>query len=131
MKQAEITSALIADADQSLLDRYRECLAVAGFAVVTATSGLECLAHQRRWAPDVLVLGDELPWGGGSGILALMVEEPDVAKVPVVVLLSGQPPPPAPRPTAVLACLAKPVGPVELTSTVRALIAECCGCPRV
>jgi CheY-like chemotaxis protein len=121
-EQARLIRALVADPDESLLGSYRESLAAAGFAVATATTGLECLAHLHRWAPDVLVLGDELPWGGGAGVLALMAEEPDVAKVPVAVQLSGQSPAPAPRPAAVGARLAKPVGPAELACTVRALV---------
>jgi CheY-like chemotaxis protein len=127
VEHAPSIRALIADPDESLLSSYRESLAAAGFEVVTATTGLECLAHLRRWVPDVLVLGDELPWGGGSGILALMAEEPDVAKAPVVVLFSG--PPPAPNRSVVRACLAKPVGPAELACTVRELVAEGCVCP--
>jgi CheY-like chemotaxis protein len=131
MESARSIRALVADPDESLLGSYRESLAAAGFAVVTTTTGLECLAHLRRWAPDVLVLGDELPWGGGAGVLAVMAEEPDVAKVPVVVQLSGQPPTPAPRPVAVGARLAKPVGPAELACTVRALVGKRCRCPGV
>jgi len=119
--------ALVADADESLLSAYRESLAAAGFTVVTVASGLECLAHLRCWRPDVLVLGDELPWGGSTGILALMAEEPEIAQAPVVVLLAGVAS--AGCPSAVCVRLAKPVAPADLARTVRALVDEPCGYP--
>jgi CheY-like chemotaxis protein len=128
MEQSHPIRTLVADSNEALLNSYQESLAKAGFAVVTVANGLECLAHLRCWVPDVLVLGDELPWGGSSGILALMAEEPDVAKAPVVVLLAGASSSSVPRPWTVRACLAKPVGPTDLTRTVRALVAERCGC---
>jgi CheY-like chemotaxis protein len=126
MEQPHPIRALVADADEALLKSYQESLVAAGIAVVTAANGLECLAHLRCWQPDVLVLGDELPWGGSSGILALMAEEPDVAEAPVVVLLAGAVL--SPCPLAFQVCLAKPVGPADLARTVGALVAERCGC---
>jgi DNA-binding response OmpR family regulator len=128
MEPPDPIRALVADVDEPLLKSYQESLAAAGFAVVTVANGLECLVHLRCWRPDVLVLGDELPWGGSSGILALMAEEPDVAEVPVVVLLAGAAS--VPCPSSVRACLAKPVAPADLARTVRALVDERCDCPR-
>ena len=122
MTQSEPIRALIADPDQSLLNYYREGLAPPGFAVVTVTNGLDCLDHLRHWVPDILVLENELPWGGGPGVIALMGEMPDMARVPVVVLFSGQSPAPQPRPSGVWACLSKPVGPAELACTLHALL---------
>jgi carbon storage regulator CsrA len=80
---------LIADADECLLESYRTCLEHQGFVVITATSGLECVARLRDSSPDVLVLDPALPWGGGDGVLALMAEEPDVPRVPVIALAVG------------------------------------------
>lgn len=77
---------LMADPDESLLALYREPLLREGFELVTAASGLECLARLRECETDVLVLEPLLPWGGGDGILALMGEDPDLAVIPVMVL---------------------------------------------
>jgi two-component system OmpR family response regulator len=80
---------LIADPDECLVDSYRACLEQHGFEVVVAASGLECVERLRDSAPDVLVLEPVLPWGGGDGVLAMMREEPDVPRVPVIALTVG------------------------------------------
>lgn len=80
---------LIADPDRSLVASYREFLRRAGFDVVTATNGLECVAALRAFATDVLVLEPDLLWGQGDGVLAMMCEQLDVPMVPVIVLTSG------------------------------------------
>jgi len=81
---------LIADPDQALLTSYRDFLSQEGFQVATASTGLECVAELRTFAPDVLVLEPELPWGWGEGVLAVMHEGADVPRVPVM-LLSARP----------------------------------------
>jgi CheY-like chemotaxis protein len=79
---------LIADPDEDRQPVYREPLAQEGFDVVTAGSGLECIARLRECVPDALVLEPHLPWGGGDGVLATMGESPQFATIPVVVLTS-------------------------------------------
>jgi len=78
----------MADPDESLQPVYRGPLLEEGFELVTATSGLECVARLRERVPDVLVLEPQLPWGGGEGVLAMMGEIPALATVPVMVLTS-------------------------------------------
>lgn len=78
----------MADPDESLQPLYREPLLQAGLELVTAVSGLECLAGLRERVPDVLVLEPELPWGDGEELLAIMAEVPELAIVPVMVLTS-------------------------------------------
>lgn len=77
---------LIADPEEELQPLYREPLSRAGFDVVTAYSGLDCVARLRERAPDVLVLEPHLPWGGGDGVLAMMGEDSQFAAIPVMVL---------------------------------------------
>ena len=79
---------LMADPDEALPTVYREPLLREGFELVTASSGLECVARLRECAPDVLVLEPRMPWGGGDGVLAMMGEDPDLAIIPVMVLTS-------------------------------------------
>ena len=83
---------LMADPDESLHSVYREPLSQDGFEVITALSGLECVARLRERTPDVLVLEPQLPWGGGDGVLAMMGEIPALATVPVLVLTSCRDP---------------------------------------
>ncbi len=77
---------LLADTDKALLASYRDCLSRNGFLVATATSGLECVAQLRKFAPELVVLNPDIPWGSGDGVLACMHEDADVPLVPVVVL---------------------------------------------
>jgi DNA-binding response OmpR family regulator len=81
-----VPKVLLADPDESLLTLYRAFLVNDRFTVETATSGLECVEKLRSFAPDVLVLEPELPWGRGEGVLARMHQETDLPRVPVVVL---------------------------------------------
>ena len=83
---------LMADPDRSLRPVYRGPLFDEGFELVTAASGLECVARLRERVPDVLVLEPQLPWGGGEGVLAMMGEIPALATVPVMVLTSCRDP---------------------------------------
>ena len=80
---------LIADADEYLLDNYREYLEQRGFEVATATTGLECVERLRDCRPDVLVLEPSIPWGWGDGVLAMMHEDRDIPLIPVIVLTHG------------------------------------------
>ncbi len=82
----------MADPDESLQLVYRGHLLEEGFELVTAVSGLECVARLRQRAPDVLVLEPQLPWGDGEEVLAIMGEVPELATVPVMVLTSCRDP---------------------------------------
>ncbi len=81
---------LIADPDEYTMDIYRDYLERHGFEVVTATTGLECVAGLRNCTPDVLILEPSILWGGGDGILAVMHEESDIPLIPVIVLTFGR-----------------------------------------
>lgn len=85
-KGSKTIQVLMADPDESLRLMYRVPLLQEGFELITATSGLECVARLRERIPDVLVLEPQLPWGGGEGILAIMGDVPELAMVPVIVL---------------------------------------------
>lgn len=78
------TSLLLADGD--LIETYAlsRFLTQHGFQVETAMGGLDCLKKLRRSPFEVLVLNLELPWGGGEGVLALLREEPDLGRIPVL-----------------------------------------------
>src|SRR5438874_11637550 len=77
---------LITDPDTILTAVLQRCLLRRGYDVETATAGLECLEKLRYYAPQVLVLGDELLWGGSAGVLAVLRERADVAPLPVVLI---------------------------------------------
>jgi DNA-binding response OmpR family regulator len=117
---------LLADADEHLLDCYREFLSRNGFEVAVATSGLDCVAKLRSFGPDILVLEPDLPWGQGEGVLALMREEVDTPAVPVLVLSARREPPgTSPGDTyPVREHQTKPLAPDELANSIRRLFEQ-------
>lgn len=76
-------SVLIADRDESLLDAARRYLFLRGYEVETAMDGVDCLGKLRRTVHSVLILADDLLWGG-DGILELLRKEPRLSRLPVI-----------------------------------------------
>jgi DNA-binding response OmpR family regulator len=112
---------LVADSDGSLLKTYRDFLSRNGFEVVTALDGLDCLGKLRSFMPEALVLRRDLPWGQSDGVLALMMEEPDVPAVPVI-LVSHSTNPSTRKPSRTYleaAYYARPPTPRELAECLR------------
>ena len=77
---------LVADPDEYLLRHYRDYLEQHGCQVMTVTSGVDCVEKLRATDWDVLVLEPSLPWGGGDGVLAVMHEDQNILRIPVIVL---------------------------------------------
>jgi DNA-binding response OmpR family regulator len=117
---------LIADADRRLGEAYRKELVRHGSQVLTVTSGLDCVDRLRSFAPHLVILDPELPWGGGEGVLARMYEEPDVPLVPVMAL-AARPDPSGRRCVGVFPVRSyqvKPVPPESLAQRVSQLFAQ-------
>lgn len=68
---------------------YTIALRAKGFRVMTADHGLECLEVLNLISPDVIVIEPELLWGGGDGVLAILSENPERQRIPVLVLTTG------------------------------------------
>lgn len=66
---------LVTDCDPLMCDIYQQFLAQFGYAVETASDGLECLRKIDQLRPVVVVLDQALPWGGGDGVLACLRED--------------------------------------------------------
>lgn len=117
---------LLAEEDGELSEIYRRFLQRHGYEVETSADGLDCLAKLRRCSPTVLVLGLDILWGGGMGVLAWLREQHGTAMPPVVLIANGAatvsltelvvPP--------VVACLQKPVSLAELLASVRSAAAQ-------
>jgi DNA-binding NtrC family response regulator len=86
------TRVLLADPNEYLLSHYAEHLTQLGYEVFVSQNALDCLEKLRNYTPDIMVLEPTLPWGGGDGVLAMMNEEPDVPKIPVLLLTYGTTP---------------------------------------
>ena len=115
---------LVAETDPAVAERYRSVFSAAGYRVEIASDGVDCVRRFRRAAPDLLVLDQELLWGGSDGVLACMRDDCDWARIPVVVIAAVLPaaklwqmrfPP-------VVRCLPKPVPMPALRDVVDSLV---------
>jgi DNA-binding NtrC family response regulator len=79
-------SLLIADSDAQSCGRLRDFFSRFGFAVETASSGLECWSKLRVLEPDVLILDLDMPWGGGDGVVARLQEDLRLDEPPAVLV---------------------------------------------
>jgi signal transduction histidine kinase/CheY-like chemotaxis protein len=77
---------LAIDDDPSVLDLMRRFLAREGFDVRTATSGREGLALAREIRPVVITLDVIMPGMDGWAVLSALKADPELARIPVVML---------------------------------------------
>jgi len=77
---------LVVDDEPDLLELVRVNLDQSGYAVETAASGSEALARLRRAPPDLVVLDLMLPDVSGTEICRQLRADPDLARLPVIML---------------------------------------------
>lgn len=70
-------------------EQLRRFLTARGFDVVVAVDGLQCLAQLREGMPTLLVLGQNLLWGGGNGVLGCLLDEAPFQDVTAVLADGG------------------------------------------
>jgi DNA-binding response OmpR family regulator len=66
---------LIASYDADLSAAYAAALSDCGFDVERVTTGLDCLARYRAWHPEVMLVTQNLLWGSGPDVLAVIHDE--------------------------------------------------------
>ena len=76
----------IVDDNDDIRDIYSTKFKREGFAVVTARDGEEGLQVIRTERPYVIVLDIQMPVLDGVGVLQALKADPDLEKIPVVVL---------------------------------------------
>ncbi|MEW5975170.1 MAG: response regulator transcription factor [Acidobacteriota bacterium] len=79
---------LIVDDDQSLADMLAVAVSSGGYAVQTATSGLEALNRVKEWLPDLILLDIQLPDISGLEILRQLRSQ-SAAREAIVILITG------------------------------------------
>ncbi len=77
---------VVADGSTRLLERMSTALGNAGFAVATASNGMEALSACLRQAPDVVLADRDLPVVDGLALLEEMGRYPELAAVPVMLM---------------------------------------------
>ena len=77
---------LLAITDQHERSLYASSLRDSGFVVQEVSNGLHCLQHLRLDNYSILVIEQQLPLGGGDGIIDTMVGDEEIETVPVILL---------------------------------------------
>ena len=77
---------LIVDDDPDQVDLVRVSLKEAGFAIGTATDGVDALKKARSMSPDLIVLDLMMPEMDGFTVCETLREHPATASVPIIIL---------------------------------------------
>lgn len=74
--------------DDSMLMRYTVCrfLEERGFAVESATNGVEALEVLKRVQPDLIVTDMQMPKMSGSELITAVKSMPETAEVPIIIV---------------------------------------------
>ncbi|MFZ0138528.1 MAG: response regulator [Candidatus Sulfotelmatobacter sp.] len=74
--------------DDSMLIRYTVCrfLEERGFAVESATNGLEALQILERVRPDLIVTDMQMPKMSGTELITAVKKNPKTAKIPIIIV---------------------------------------------
>jgi DNA-binding response OmpR family regulator len=77
---------LVVEDNTELLELLRLNLKAAGFAIATATNGVEALKKARSLSPDLVLLDLVLPELDGFAVCETLRRAPATASIPVVIL---------------------------------------------
>jgi len=81
-----VTSVLVVEDHDDARQVLGEFLTLAGFAVRTASNGIEALRIlDQEGLPDLIVLDLMLPWVNGVEVLAAIRQHPQRTRIPVLV----------------------------------------------
>ena len=77
---------LVADPETRILERLSTALGTGGFAVATATNGMEAIGAALTRTPDVALIERDMPVVDGLHVLQEMGRHADLASVPVMMM---------------------------------------------
>jgi CheY-like chemotaxis protein len=74
--------------DDSMLIRYTVCrfLEERGFAVESATNGVEALQVLLRVHPDLIITDVNMPRMSGTELITALKSKPETAKIPIIIV---------------------------------------------
>ncbi len=74
--------------DDSMLIRYTVCrfLEERGFAVESATNGVEALQVLSRVRPDLIITDVKMPRMSGTELISALKSKPETAKIPIIIV---------------------------------------------
>lgn len=112
---------LLAEDDEDMRDVVQDLLEANGYDVIPARTGrqaLEFLSMDAQSPPDIVILDMMMPIVSGWQVLDTIRRDPELAKVPVVVLTAMS----QDKPTGAAAFLRKPFRSEALLETLRNLL---------
>jgi CheY-like chemotaxis protein len=95
-----------------------------GYQTTTAAEASEALETARREAPDLITLDLQMPQEHGTKFFQRHRKDPELSRIPIVVITGQSSPHRAIRPDKAAAIVQKPFDPAELVSIVRRVIGE-------
>jgi CheY-like chemotaxis protein len=74
--------------DDSMVIRHTVCrfLEDRGFAVESASNGLEAIAILKRVCPGLIITDLQMPEMGGSELISVLKSKPETATIPIVIV---------------------------------------------
>ena len=81
---------LVVDDDAAIRDTLRDLLDAEGYDVALACHGLEALESLRRQRADVVILDLRMPVMTGDELLAQLDADPDLCRIPVLILSANK-----------------------------------------
>jgi DNA-binding response OmpR family regulator len=108
---------LVADDDDTSREEVMRALLRAGYAVLSAWSGVEAVLFLSEKKVDLLVIDPEMRGGQGMGVLQHVSRDPRLSHLPVLVLSRRDA-----RLSNEWAIMFKPFLPEQLAATVRAMM---------
>ncbi len=77
---------LVVDDDEDLRELLELVLQRRGYEPVFATNAISAVDVARAEGPDVILLDLGLPGGGGEGVMHALMQIPELAPVPVIIV---------------------------------------------
>jgi len=117
---------LVADDESHILHVVSLKLRNAGFAVVTASDGVEALELAQSEHPDLLITDYHMPQLSGLELCQRLKQDPKTAEIPAI-MLTARGYSLEPNDTAksgILRMLSKPFSPRHLLTTVNEVLSE-------
>src|SRR6185437_12649916 len=77
---------LVVDEDADLVELIRFNRTQAGYAIGTASNGVEAIKKARSWQPDLIVLDIMMPELDGFAVCEILRRDPATAGIPIMML---------------------------------------------
>ena len=117
---------LVVEDQADLLELFRLQFKEEGFAIATATNGMEAVKKARSLVPDLILLDVMLPELDGFAVCELLRRDPATSGIPVIMVsgLPGQLPRCAGIESGATEFVTKPVNPADLVAKAKELLSR-------